>query len=216
MKYARITNGALVSMDFHSYVWPNVPCPRREQIRLPSGGYNSETVMLSKFFDRVFKLNKSSEFKVNRTRVWVEANGFGILDAPNALNLYGSGSLYVKLDDLVEATESEFLKSESEITAYVESINSAQRTVDNVISTSQKGRLQQLIERCVSENREINCRRAEVQNERCPYAFVVLKPTYKMFEDDNCDGGGYRSWSPGMEDLLADDWYEITKANLKE
>ena len=89
--------------------------------------------MLS-FFDRVFKLNKSSEFKVNRTRMgwgqWIRYPW-----CPNALNLYGSGSLYVKLDDLVEATESEFLKSESEITAYVESINSCRRTVDNVIGT---------------------------------------------------------------------------------
>ena len=214
MKYARIKQDALVGMDFSAYRWPKVPCPLREQIRLPSGGYNSETVMLSKFFDRVFKLDEGSKFKASRTRVW--ANGFGILGAPSALNLYGSGSLYVKLDDLVEATESEFLKSESEITAYVESIDSAQRTMDNVISTSQEGRLQQLIERCVSEDREINCRRTEVQNERCRYAFVVLKPSLEMFEDDNCDGGGYRSWNADMEDILADDWYEIVQVDIKE
>lgn len=210
MKYARIKQGALVSMDFSAYHWPSVPCPLREQTldMLESKLGSLEVFTLMKFFDRVFEVDAAKP--TSRQQVTLRADGFGVLSNSREDDLYGKGALYVTIDNTLEATEAEFLKSKAEVTAYVKSL--ARPKSEDLT----KGSLLQLIKRTVSEKREIQCRRTQVQSERYPYAFIVLKPSLEMFEDDNCDGGGYRTWTASMEDMLAEDWYEITQVDLKE
>ena len=210
MKYARIKPAALVGMDMRVFTWPKIPCPSREitsEMEKDTLG-PKEMFCLTGFFDRVFAVENAPSRLIPKSRVHLRANGFGIF-AEQALDLYGSGSIYVNAADTIEATEAEYLESEAKITAHIKSLKP-----DIINAIAETGYLQQLIEKVVAENREVRCRRTRIQNERCRYAFVILKPSLEMFEDDNCDGGGYRSWSPGMEDLLACDWYEIVDADL--
>ena len=207
MKYARIKPDALVGLDMRVFTWPKVPCPAREitsEMEKDTLG-PKEMFCLTGFFDRVFAVSPNT-----KSRVCLRANGFGMF-AEQALDLYGNGSIYANAADIIETTESEYLESEAKITAHIKSLK-----LDVINIVAETGHLQQLIEMVVVENREVRCRRTQIQNERYQYAFVILKPSLEMFEDDNCDGGGYRSWSPGMGDLLACDWYEIVDVDYNK
>lgn len=228
MNFARIKIGAVVRQELNTYRWPLVPCPTCE--RPLDVDREDKSYVLTCFFERVFTVEPFGWPYKDDSLLRLQAVGFrSFSDEPCAdESLYGNGSLCVAASDVIEATKLEFVKSEQELAAYryrvglgidkdADSNNECLTALETLVLDRTdyiKGSLQGLAAKAVVEHREVRCRRTQVQNIRCQYAFVILKPNLEMFEDDNCDGGGYRTWSAGMDDILACDWYEIEDVGL--